>query len=840
MRGWDAKSFPLFFGAVLTASLVFLQVEIPMNKTSLMHAKKLFLLLLVFLLKNTLSAQVLDTTLLRYRSNFQQEKIHIHFDKTVYSKGETIWFKAYIMAGDSLSDYSRNFYLDVYNDSGTLIKHTVHPVFESSARGSIELPQQYRGEVLHIKAYTRWMLNFDKDLLYFKDIQIAQTNATLKKIAPFASLKLFPEGGDLITGLESNVAFLAADQSGKPVAIKGAILNASKQLVDSFQSVHNGMGSFSLNPDPQENYTCQWVDQFGNSHTTELPKAKPYGLVVSAKLVNGKLRYGIKRSTNSPDNFKLLHVVVSMHQQLLYKANISMSNKLSVAGEFPTDDLQTGIVQLTIFDASWIPVAERVVFVNTQRHQFFPQLALETKRTIKRGKNTWVLTVPDSILSNLSVSITDANLHHDSSTNIFTQFLLSGELKGYIHQPEYYFSDNTATSDENLDLVMLTHGWRRYKWEDIAKGKLPELAYPIDSDYVQIKGRVITGDQSSFKANQSLSLVMQAKDSSKQYFLLPLSPDGSFKQRGIIFFDTAKVFYQLTGIKNMRNNVTANFQYGLPVFPYASNSRFPPQTMADTAQFRQDNFFYQTKIQNKRTMDSVVVLKEVVVESKIKAATDVLDEKYTTGLFTNKNGYAFDVMHDDRSQGQLDLFHYLQNLIPGMTMSLPMLGQNGAEDENSSNVAGISWRDGTPDIFLNEMPSNAETVQGLQMSDIAYVKVFRPPFMGAGGSGASGAIAVYTKKGNDMNTDRVKGLNSAILSGYTTYKEFYQPDYAFSPSKYADLRPTLYWNPYVLTDKKNKQFKIEFYNNDVTQKFRIIIEGVNAVGKMARLEKLID
>lgn len=805
-----------------------------------MHAKKLFLLLVVFLLKNTLSAQVLDTTLLRYRSNFQQEKIHIHFDKTVYSKGETIWFKAYIMAGDSLSDYSRNFYLDVYNDSGTLIKHTVHPVFESSARGSIELPQQYGGEVLHIKAYTRWMLNFDKDLLYFKDIQIAQTNATLKKIAPFASLKLFPEGGDLITGIESNVAFLAADQSGKPVAIKGAILNASKQLVDSFQSVHNGMGSFSLNPDPQENYTCQWVDQFGNSHTTELPKAKPYGLVVSAKLVNGKLRYGIKRSTNSPDNFKLLHVVVSMHQQLLYKANVSMSNKLSVAGEFPTDDLQTGIVQLTIFDASWIPVAERVVFVNTQRHQFFPQLALETKRTIKRGKNTWVLTVPDSILSNLSVSITDANLHHDSSTNIFTQFLLSGELKGYIHQPEYYFSDNTATSDENLDLVMLTHGWRRYKWEDIAKGKLPELAYPIDSDYVQIKGRVITGDQSSFKANQSLSLVMQAKDSSKQYFLLPLSPDGSFKQRGIIFFDTAKVFYQLTGIKNMRNNVTANFQYGLPVFPYASNSRFPPQTMADTAQLRQDNFFYQTKIQNKRTMDSVVVLKEVVVESKIKAATDVLDEKYTTGLFTNKNGYAFDVMHDDRSQGQLDLFHYLQNLIPGMTMSLPMLGQNGAEDENSSNVAGISWRDGTPDIFLNEMPSNAETVQGLQMSDIAYVKVFRPPFMGAGGSGASGAIAVYTKKGNDMNTDRVKGLNSAILSGYSTYKEFYQPDYAFSSSKYADLRPTLYWNPYVLTDKKNKQFKIEFYNNDVTQKFRIIIEGVNAVGKMARLEKLID
>jgi hypothetical protein len=812
-----------------------------MNNIILMQAKKLLIFFFVFLLAKDLTAQVLDTTLLRYRSSFQQEKIHIHYDKTVYNKGETVWFKAYIMAGDSLSDYSRNFYVDVYNDSGTLIKHTVHPIFESSARGSFDIPQQYRDQVIHIKAYTRWMLNFDKDMLYMKDLQVVQVNINAgKKVAAFGSLKLFPEGGDLVVGIESNIAFLAADQSGKPLAVKGAIYNSAKQLVDSFQSVHDGMGSFSLQPEPQEQYSCSWVDQLGNSHTTDLPKPKQTGIVVAAKLLNGKLRYGIKRTNTSPDNFKNLHVVVSMNQQLLYKAAVNMNSKLSAAGEFSTDDLPTGIIQLTIFDAFWTPIVERIVFVNTQRHQFFPQLELETKRTIKRGKNSWLLMVPDSILSNLSVSITDASLHHDSSTNIFTQFLLSGELKGYIHQPEYYFSDKTAASDEHLDLVMLTHGWRKYHWEDIAKGKLPELPYPMDSDYVQIKGRVISGDQAGFKPGQSLSLVMQAKDSSKQYFVLPLAADGSFNQRGIIFFDTAKVFYQLAGIKNMRNNVTANFQYGLPIFPYASNAKFPPQTLADTSQLKQDNFFYQIKVQNKKAMDSVVILKEVVVDSKIKSPTDVLDEKYTTGLFSNKNGYAFDVMHDDRSQGQLDLFHYLQNLIPGMTMSLPMLGQNGAEDENSGNVAGLNWRDGTPDIFLNEMPSNAETVQGLQMSDIAYVKVFRPPFMGAAGSGASGAIAVYTKKGNDMNTDRVKGLNSAILSGYTAYKEFYQPDYAFSPSKYADLRPTLYWNPYVLTDKKNKQYKIEFYNNDITQKFRIIVEGVNANGKMARLEKIIE
>ncbi|MEN9686217.1 MAG: hypothetical protein RLZZ28_2003, partial [Bacteroidota bacterium] len=234
------------------------------------------------------------------------------------------------------------------------------------------------------------------------------------------------------------------------------------------------------------------------------------------------------------------------------------------------------------------------------------------------------------------------------------------------------------------------------------------------------------------------------------------------------------------------------------------------------------------------------VLKEVVVQSKIKSPIDMLDEKYTTGLFDSKNAYAFDVMNDERALGQLDIFHYLQNTVPGLSMSIPFLGANGAEDANSNNVPGLNWRDGTPDIFLNEMPADAGTLMGIQMTDIAYIKVFRPPFMAASGSGASGAIAVYTKKGADRKNENIKGLNSVLITGYTGYKEFYHPDYAVGQTKYADLRTTLYWNPYVLTDKKNKSVKLEFYNNDVTKKIRIVIEGMNANGKLARVEKIVE
>ena len=561
---------------------------------------------------------------------------------------------------------------------------------------------------------------------------------------------------------------------------------------------------------------------------------------MSAQLIGGRAKFGIKRMQDASDNLKNIQVIATMNQQLLYKATINLTNKRAVLGDIPTEDFKTGILQITLFDQNWIPMAERILFINNQRHQFFPEIHSLTTRVGKRGKNLLEIFVPDTLLSNLSVSITDASLYHDSSTNIFTDLLISGELKGLVHKPDYYFSSKEASADAHLDLVMLTHGWRRYQWEDIAKGKMPELKYPMDSDYVQIKGKIIAGNDAALKTGQSLSLVMQSKDSSKQYFVLPLKEDGSFNQRGIIFFDTAKVFYQLNGIKNMRNNVTANFQYGLPLFPFPEKVNLPTKTLADSAQLSQENFFYNKITKTKKDFDTVVILKAVVVQTKAKSPTELMDEQYTSGLFTNKNGYAFDVMTDERFKSQLDIFHYLQNMVPGLSMSLPMLGQNGAEDANSNNTPGLTWRDGTPDIFLNEMPSNADAIQSLQMSDVAYIKVFRPPFMASAGSGASGAIAIYTKKGFDMNTDRVKGLNSVTLTGYTSYKEFYHPDYTYSQPKNLDLRPTLYWNPYVLTDKKNKTFKFEFFNNDITQRFRIVIEGVNAAGKLARVEKIIE
>ncbi len=134
-------------------------------------------------------------------------------------------------------------------------------------------------------------------------------------------------------------------------------------------------------------------------------------------------------------------------------------------------------------------------------------------------------------------------------------------------------------------------------------------------------------------------------------------------------------------------------------------------------------------------------------------------------------------------------------------------------------------------------------INSMSVRDVAYIKVMRPPFFGSVGGGAGGAIAIYTRKGGDVqNQTTGKSIPYKLVAGYTIMKEFYSPNYGTfnQQNEQQDLRTTLYWNPFVLTTGENHILKFQFYNNDVTDGFRVIVEGINKDGKLTRVEKLIQ
>lgn len=207
----------------------------------------------------------------------------------------------------------------------------------------------------------------------------------------------------------------------------------------------------------------------------------------------------------------------------------------------------------------------------------------------------------------------------------------------------------------------------------------------------------------------------------------------------------------------------------------------------------------------------------------------VLDEKYASGLFSGGDAYSFDLT-SDRTLGAFDVLTYLQGKVAGLQIS------------GSGTQTSLSWRGGTPSLYLNEMISNVDMVQTIPITDIAYIKVMRPPFFGSGGGGSDGAIAIYTKKGTDVrkNDPGKKGMETTILAGYSRFREFYNPSYEKEAAYDADTRSTLYWNPYIITNKKTPRFRIEFYNNDFSKKLLLVLEGINADGKMTRTVRYLE
>jgi hypothetical protein len=136
------------------------------------------------------------------------------------------------------------------------------------------------------------------------------------------------------------------------------------------------------------------------------------------------------------------------------------------------------------------------------------------------------------------------------------------------------------------------------------------------------------------------------------------------------------------------------------------------------------------------------------------------------------------------------------------------------------------------------MPTDVETVESIPLNQVAYIKFFTPRLLAI--ANGDPALVVYLKNGG--GNDTTSALKHAVVIGYTPAKDFYNPDYSnpAAAKQGVDIRSTLYWNPYVLTSAGKNKVKIVFYNNDISKKLRVIVEGMGNDGRLTRAEKIIE
>lgn len=786
----------------------------------------LLLLQLIFF-KVICNAQkpVEDSVLNDYGNRYPAEHLHLHFDKNSYLPGEIIWFKAYLLANGLPSLSSTTLYTDLLNEKGEVLQRKTMPILNATADGFFKLPDSTASYT--IRAYTSWMLNFDPDFIFYKKIQVPYSisgNNNNNK----ASLQFFPEGGNMVAGLYNYIAFKAVMSNGTPFAIKAAVKNNKDELADSIEAVHDGMGLLKFTPVAGESYYAEWKDPAGETKRTLLPVSSLNGVLLHAEQVQNELYYNISSSTASGSPFT---VVALLNQNVVYRAEIKNMGS-SISQHFNTAKFNTGVLQLTLFDHYGQPVAERVVFINNNNYRFEAAAAVIQKNMTKRAKNVLQVTLPDTLNANVSLAVYDASLEQpEFNSTIYSDLLLQGDIRGIVFNAGWYFESDDPNAAKYLDLVMQTHGWRRYDWVKIQANTYPSILIK-DNTYINISGTVAGGT-----GNPPASILLQTADSSKNWYFPPTAKNGQFIQNGLIFYDSATVYYKpfdqktgrTTSIATSYNGLyTATPQGNLPAGLYAT-----PASV--TAGGYTNQFIEKIKQQNPEFEQHAKILDAVVVKSggwhgwKNNPMLK-MDEKYTSGPFrAGATSQSFDLLHDPTAENKSDIYNYLIDKLP-LTVSYSNVGKTFTQN---------------PLIFVNENRFDNDYLRTINISEIAYVKYFDRAYgMAASSEQLQPALAIYLKKEKDyQEAARLQpgNLLKARVYGYSPVKEFYQPDYSVpSAQPNADLRSTLLWRPYILSGKGTGTIRLQFYNNDITKKFKLVLEGMNDEGKLIRIEKVIE
>jgi hypothetical protein len=339
-------------------------------------------------------------------------------------------------------------------------------------------------------------------------------------------LAFYPEGGDLVEGLESNVAFKAVDEFGKPADIEGVVKNKSGKIVEEFTSYHNGMGAFEFEPKIGEDYQVYITKPAGIKKTYQLPESLKRGWVLN---IDENDKENLVVVVNSTEDEKM-SLMCQVRGQDYFSREVNVTrgtNEIKV----PLDRFPVGVAQITLFDSRDIERAERLVFVNKHK-KMNVELVTNKEKYLPREKVEMTVKVTDErglpIPANLSLAVADDKLisfADDKSSNILSNLLLEQDINGKVEEPQFYFDPKEDKADQALDYLLMTDGWRRFKWEEIIEEKIPAMTYQgekatvggivYDNEGKPIKGAVITlqdGTNRKIKTNENGRYLIKALD----------------------------------------------------------------------------------------------------------------------------------------------------------------------------------------------------------------------------------------------------------------------------------------------------------------------------------------
>lgn len=652
------------------------------------------------------------------------------------------------------------------------------------------------------------------------------TNFPLKNSFSEADIQFFPEGGDLIENINGKVAFKAVQEKGLGISVKGEISDNSGNIITAFQSQHLGMGTFSLMPEPGKTYKANLTFSNGIKKAVPLPAVKPSGINLSANNTNATnllVQISANPQYYSVNQNKNYYIVGRSKGIICYAAQAKLNAPL-FATSIPRNKFPAGIVQLTLFSASGEPLTERLVFVN---HPEALTLSVGTdKKTygIRQAvkMNVSAKTSNSPVEGNFSVAVVNESkvpFNEDHETTILSSFLLSSELKGYIENPNYYFNQKEKKLLD-LDLLMLTQGYRKFSYQEILANKEPVI------NFLPEQGMVFTGTLRTSNgmpvSKGSLKLVVPQN---RFYAETKTNVKGEFKFENVIVPDSSEVSISARSTAAERNMMILLDGSAFPSIKKNVNS---PDEILNIDSIL-DPYLQNSQKQYRMTSQ---MLQEVVIRATAIAKPSHADYPALSGLSPQPDH----LIQSDRFVGCNVMLNCLQTSATGLTFA-----------ENNFFVTRV-YNSGLKvpvQIFFNGMPVDVSYLNNIVPSDVESVEVFLKDDLGIVSRtyGTNGILVINSKKTakTPVTAEALKKLfppNNVLTFnplGYLKSREFYSPKYISQASRAvgSDLRTTVYWNPRVFTDKTGSM-SFDFYNGDNKGTYKATVEGTDIDGNLVR------
>lgn len=858
-----------------------------------------------------------------YQSGGVFEKLYIMTDKPYYSAGETIFFSGHLVHATLLTRISSSMfvYAELISPEGVLIERIKVAAENKQFVGTFTLNPRLTSGRYTLRAYTRWMTNFDMGYFYTREIYIGNyiddavqttvnytidskgvvtaalrvydqysmpivstpvkyrtiidgksrsgsirtnaegvvnirfrpsdnTNDCLEiriransrdlqryiQLPSFSSdydVQFCPEGGNLIAGMVQVVAFRAQSANGRSKSVKGKLYNSKGEQVAELATEHYGMGRFVMRAEAAESYYAEFTSDEGITKRFELPKVEPYGVGVRVM----RKQDGFAILVQASAGIDITNYAAVIHSR---GAVMSVVENLSRPIMLLNKDMFDGVAQITVVERnSATIVAERLFYVRDNRYAK-AEIVPDKNRYDRRDRVMLSLKITDSdgkpATGNFSLSVTDKSVveHNPGEQNILSYMLLSSDLKGEVEDPGQYFVDSEPQTLNNLDLVMLTGGWRRYSLKAVLAGEHPRILYPME-DSERIRGSVfgLLG-----RAKKPSVVLMNPKTKYVEQF--ELNEYNNFMIAGLQCKEDTQYIVQALNKKG--RDKTVRIEIETENFPVTTSSHIrefylsPALPIPSAFLTRaKERYFYEGG-------ERVIDIEEIVVMGR---RTHSFFATSTAGSMLHGDLSRFATVYDALATfKELDVVGMsvtTKNHYAARDVRLSFYEDAVTEDETETDaqfiqsVPSVEQDVNVPDVYINGQLSDIESLGNY---DTKYIE--RLSF--ADGKAATmlglaaqqGAILMEVSREGMVNMVDTDAMARVLIRGSHKPVEFYKPKYPTPDSRLTtvqDLRSTIAWEPLIRPTETGTAL-ITFYTADRSSEYNAILEGITDEGEL--------